>query len=65
VSFELSAVVKGNLKSEPCSGNNLSSAAKTILGSCSVGSKIFFDNVKAKGPDGTIRNIPGVTIKVK
>ncbi len=65
VSFELSAVVKGNLKSEPCSGNNLSSAAKTILGSCSVGSKIFFDNVKAKGPDGTIRSIPGVVIKVK
>jgi len=65
VSFELSAVVKGNLKSEPCAGNNLSSAAKTILGSCSVGSKIFFDNVKAKGPDGTIRSIPGVTIKVK
>ncbi len=65
VSFELSAVVKGNLKSEPCVGNNISSAAKTILGSCSVGSKIFFDNVKAKGPDGTIRSIPGVTIKVK
>ena len=65
VSFELSAVVKGNLKSEPCVGNNLSSAAKTILGSCSVGSKIFFDNVKAKGPDGTIRSIPGVVIKVK
>jgi gliding motility-associated protein GldM len=65
VSFELSAVVKGNLKSEPCSGNNLSSNAKTILSSCSVGSKIFFDNVKAKGPDGTIRSIPGVVIKVK
>ena len=65
VSFELSAVVKGNLKSEPCSGNNMSSNAKSILASCSVGSKIFFDNVKARGPDGTIRNIPGVTIKVK
>ncbi|MFO0322209.1 MAG: gliding motility protein GldM [Bacteroidota bacterium] len=65
VSFELSAVVKGNLKSEQCSGNNLSSGAKTILASCGVGSKIFVDNVKAKGPDGTLRNIPGVTIKVK
>ena len=65
VSFELSAVVKGNLKSEPCSGNNMSSNAKSILASCSVGSKIFFDNVKARGPDGTIRSIPGVTIKVK
>jgi gliding motility-associated protein GldM len=65
VSFELSAVVKGNLKSEPCTGNNLSSAAKTILASANVGSKIFFENVKAKGPDGTVRSIPGVVIKVK
>ena len=65
VSFELSAVVKGNLKSEVCSGNNLSSGAKAVLSSCGVGSKIFVDNVKAKGPDGTIRSIPGVTIKVK
>ena len=65
MSFELSAVVKGNLKSEACTGNNLSSGAKAVLASAGVGSKIFVDNVKAKGPDGTIRNIPGVTIKVK
>jgi len=64
-SFELSAVVKGALKSEPCQGNNLSPAAKSILASAGVGSKIFIENVKAKGPDGTIRSIPGVTIKVK
>ncbi len=65
ISFELSAVVKGALKSEPCSGNNLSAGARTILSSAGVGSKIFVENVKAKGPDGTIRSIPGVTIKVK
>lgn len=65
VSFELSAVVKGALKSVACSGNNLNSEAKTILNSAGVGSKIFFENVKAKGPDGSIRNIPGVTLKVK
>ncbi len=64
-SFVLSAVVKGSLKSENCSGNNISSAAKAILNSAGVGSKIFVEEVKAKGPDGTIRNIPGVTIKVK
>ena len=63
--FELSAVVKGALKSVVCSGNQLNSEARTILQSAGVGSKIFFDNVKAKGPDGSLRNIPGVTIKVK
>ena len=65
VSFELSAVVKGALKSEVCPGNSLSAGARTILGTAGVGSKIFVENVKAKGPDGTIRSIPGVTIKVK
>ncbi|MCW3076068.1 MAG: hypothetical protein JWO32_677 [Bacteroidetes bacterium] len=65
VSFELSAVVKGALKSVVCSGNNVNSEARTILNSAGVGSKIFFENVKAKGPDGSVRNIPGVTLKVK
>lgn len=65
VSFELSAVVKGALKSVACSGNSVNSEARGILSSAGVGSKIFFENVKAKGPDGTIRNIPGVTLKVK
>lgn len=63
--FELTAVVKGALKSEPCKGNSLSGGARAILSSAGVGSKIFIENVKAKGPDGSIRNIPGVTIKVK
>ncbi|MDO9001476.1 MAG: gliding motility protein GldM [Bacteroidota bacterium] len=65
VSFELTAVVKGNLKSVVCQGNSVNSEARSILSSAGVGSKIFFENVKAKGPDGTIRNIPGVTLKVK
>ena len=64
-SFELSAVVKGALKSVPCTGNQLNGEARAILQSAGVGSKIFFENVKAKGPDGSVRNIPGVTIKVK
>ena len=64
-SFELTAVVKGVLKSEACGGNSLSGGARQILATAGVGSKIFIENVKAKGPDGSIRNIPGVTIKVK
>lgn len=63
--FELSAVIKGQLKSAVCPGNQLSGEARNILSQAGVGSKIFFENVKAKGPDGTIRNIPGVIIKVK
>jgi len=38
---------------------------KAALARVSTGSKIFIDNVKAVGPDGLIRDIPGVTLKVK
>jgi gliding motility-associated protein GldM len=64
-SFELSAVVKGALKSVTCSGNSLNDEARQILKSAGTGSKIFFENVKARGPDGSNRSIPGVTLKIK
>jgi len=43
----------------------MTSDMKTALSKVATGSKIFIDNVKAKGPDGSLRNIPGVTLKVK
>jgi gliding motility-associated protein GldM len=64
-SFELSAVVKGALKSVACSGNNLNDEARQILKSAGTGSKVFFENVKARGPDGSNRPIPGVVLKIK
>ncbi len=65
VSFDVSAVIKGGIKIESCTGNSLNSGAQDILRQAQVGAKIWFDNVKCKGPDGLIRSINGVTIKVK
>jgi gliding motility-associated protein GldM len=64
-SFIVSAVVKGNLKEFPCNGNNLSSEAKTTIQSLGQGGKIYFENIKATGPDGSTRTLPNVSIKVK
>ncbi len=65
VSYELTAIIKGSPYVATGSGPGFSPEMKAKLGQVSTGGKIFIDNVKAKGPDGTIRSIPGVTLKVK
>jgi gliding motility-associated protein GldM len=65
ISYEFTAVVKGSPVALSGTGNMLTQEMKNALGKVSTGSKIFIDNVKAKGPDGTVRSIPGVTLKVK
>lgn len=64
-SFIVSAVVKGALKEFTCNGNSLSSEAKGVIQGLSAGSKLYFENIKASGPDGSLRTLPNVSIKVK
>ena len=65
ISYELTAIIKGTPYVASGTGPSLTQEMKTKLSQVSTGGKIFIDNVKAKGPDGTIRSIPGVTLKVK
>lgn len=65
VSFVFSANVKGNIKEFTCNGPNLSPDAKAVLSSLSSGGKAFFENVKVKAPDGSIRTLPTASLKVK
>jgi gliding motility-associated protein GldM len=66
MSFDVTGSIKGQTKFVSCTGNNLSPEAKAILGGAGTGSKIFFDNIRVKKPDGSIvSNVPGVTIKIK
>lgn len=65
LSFVFSANVKGMIKEYTCAGPNLNSEAKAILQSLNSGGKAFFENIKVKAPDGTIRTLPTVSLKVK
>lgn len=65
VSFVFSANVKGNIKEFTCNGPNLSAEAKSVLQGLGPGGKAFFENVKVKAPDGTIRTLPTASLKVK
>jgi gliding motility-associated protein GldM len=37
---------------------------KTLMGRCKPGTRIFIDDIKAKAPDGTIRDLPGINFKL-
>lgn len=64
-SFEFMAIVKGQPVIASSNKASLTEEMKRALSKVSSGSKIFFDNVKVQGPDGTVRNIPGVTLRVR
>jgi len=65
LSFVFSANVKGNLKEFTCSGPNLSAEARSVLQSLGVGGKAYFEDIKVKAPDGSIRKIATASLKVK
>lgn len=46
-------------------GGNLTADQKSAIRSLKVGQKIYFDQIKAKGPDGQTRNLPVLSYKIK
>lgn len=64
-SYEFGATIKGNYVSANGTGPGLTPEMKNFLSKVTTGSKIYFENVKAKGPDGSIRTIGTLSLKVK
>jgi gliding motility-associated protein GldM len=56
-SFEFGANIGGQFKTVPINGNKFDSQVATILNQVKPGGKIFFSDIKAKGPDGTTRTL--------
>lgn len=65
MSFDLSYTQNGLINTLSATGNACTAAMKTALASVKPGSRIYFENVKVKGPDGSIRKIPGVGLKIR
>jgi gliding motility-associated protein GldM len=63
--FTFSANVKGIIKEYVCTGANLNPEARQVLQGLNSGGKAFFENITVKAPDGTIRKLPTVSLKVK
>jgi len=64
ISYQVSATVRGNVVEQPCRGPALSPNSKKIIAELKSGQKIYIEKIKAKGPDGTIRDLGTIALKV-
>lgn len=65
ISFVMSMSINGVFVEKKSTGPGITPEMKTMLAGAKPGNKVFFEQVTVKGPDGTMRKIPGVNIKVK
>jgi gliding motility-associated protein GldM len=65
VSFVMSINVNGVFVEKKANGPGITPEMKSLLGGAKPGNKVFFEQITVQGPDGTLRKIPGVNIKVK
>jgi gliding motility-associated protein GldM len=64
VSYTVTTTIAGNVLEKPCSGPALSGDAKAVLEKVKSGQKVFIENIKARGPDGSVRNLGALSFKV-
>jgi gliding motility-associated protein GldM len=62
-SFELGYTKNGGGASELVRGNSIE-GVKNIINSLKKNDKIYFENIKAVGPDGVTVPLPGITVKI-
>lgn len=65
VSFVMSMNVNGVFVEKKGNGPAITPDMKSLLAGAKPGNKVFFEQITVKGPDGSLRKIPGVNIKVK
>ncbi len=65
ISFVMSMSINGVFVEKKANGPGITPEMKSMLAGAKPGNKVFFEQVTVKGPDGTMRKIPGVNIKVK
>jgi len=64
VSFNISMSVGGQFITQASNGNKVSADQKAILKKAKKGQKVFIEGIKAKGPDGTVRSLGSLSLKV-
>jgi gliding motility-associated protein GldM len=65
IEFTVSASIKGFNREELVKSNKISDAQRDIINMATRGQKIYFDNIKAIGPDGRPRELPTLSFKIQ
>ncbi|MBQ5538648.1 MAG: gliding motility protein GldM [Bacteroidales bacterium] len=64
-SFKVSTTIRGFVQDAVSNGPAFSAQQKQIINSANVGSKIYIEEIKARGPDGSIRDLSPICLKLK
>lgn len=64
VSYDFVYMNRGNLSTKTVNGFRLSDDVKAVIKRSRPGDKLFFENIKAKLPDGSVRVLPTLSFKL-
>ena len=65
VSFKVSATIKGFSQDATANSAAFTAQQKQIISQVPSGGKIYIEDIKAKGPDGSIRSLGTIAFKIK
>ena len=65
ISFKISFAEGGSINEFKCTSNEISAAAITKIKTVKPDTKVFFEDIKAIGPDGTERMLDALTFTIK
>ncbi len=65
ISFKVSASIKGFSREATASSASFTPEQKAIIEQVKSDDKVYFEDIKAKGPDGSIRSLGSITFKIK
>ncbi len=65
VEFTVSATIKGFTEEIKSKGATITPQQKSLIRQLKHGQKVYFENVKAKAPDGSIRQIGSISFKLR
>ena len=63
--FTVSTVQKGYTVDQASKSDVFTPAQKKLIKSAKRNQKIYIEDIKAKGPDGTIRSLPAIVFRIK
>ena len=65
LSYTVGTIKNGVYASQPNSGNRWSGAAADLISAAGPGTAVFFDNIKVRGLDGIVRDLPQMSFNLK
>jgi len=65
VSFKMTVSMGGDLQEMNTKGATLSDQMRNLLGNVRTGNRIYFEDIKVRMPDGSVRKVPSIILKVQ